>query len=712
VLSAISASIDARHIGRRPLLDALKQYLQRRHLLLVLDNFEHVLAAAPIVGELLAECPALSILATSRAPLRLTWEHEFPVGPLPVPDTNLDRRPEELVACPSVALLLEGMDRVGLTGGTDPQDLVVLADICRRLEGIPLAIELAAARARLFPPRALLDRLRHPLELLTGGPRDTPARHQAIRKTFDWSYDLLADSDQRLFRNLGVFLGGCTVEAAARVTVAATAADVEFVDALERLLESSLVRRSASAPAGKEPRLVLLEPVREYALERLDASGEADDVRQRHAIVYLELAELADLELKGPRQGEWIARLEREHGNLRLALRWFIECGDVARSLRMAAALSWFWWVRGYGREGLERFSEVLSLPSPEPPNGSLAMVRARALSGAGVLLYWHGDFEAASVHTHAALELYTEAGETRGCGFALNMLGNCALAQGDLDRSELLYEQSLAAYRVAADKRGMSQTLTNLGLVAHQRKNYDRANTLLTESVSMERAAGDARGVAIALGGLGIVQCYRGEFARSEATLRESLSLWRDMPERAVLPLLLEFCAVLAVATGNRLRALRVAGAAAALRDQIEAPRPPVWTPELHRWLEIARAAAGAELSAKAWNQGLALSADEAIAEALGADATPGIGRTPESSDQTRAERESLPGGLTMREAEVLRMVAAGNTNKEIANALVLSVATVERHLANIYTKIGARGRADATAFAITRGFLGRHRS
>ncbi|MBV9597481.1 MAG: tetratricopeptide repeat protein [Chloroflexi bacterium] len=702
VLSAILSCINARHTGRRLLLDALKRALQRRHLLLVLDNFEQVLQAAPLIAELLKDCPALTILATSRAPLRLSWEHEFPVGPLEIPDKELYRQPHELAACPSVALLLERMGRVGVADTQELDDLVALAEICRRLDGIPLAIELAAARARLLPPRAMLARLERPLNLLTAGPRDTPARHQTLRKTFDWSYDLLTDVDQKLFRQLGVFVGGCTIEAAARVSDGHSPVDVMFLDSLGRLVEASLLRREEQGPA-REARLSMLEPIREYALERLQASGEADLVRQRHAIAYLELAELADPELRGARQTEWLARLERDHGNLRVAQRWFIERGDVERSLRMAAALSWFWWISGFIREGLERLKEVLAQQAPHPRGALVTLARANALCGAGVLAYQQGDLASSSAHMHAALALYEHSGDARGRGLVLNTLGNCALVQGDVSRAELLYEQSLEAHRAAGDVRGQAQTMTNMGLVAFQSKNYDRAHRLLIESLSMERALGDTHGVAFALGSLGLVQCYRGELVAAQASFRESLSLWRDAGGRAYLPLLLEAYAVALAAGGDGLRAVRVAGGAAALREEIDAPRPAVWTPELNRWLDMARAAIGREASTKAWNEGLALSVEEVIAEALAAERLTGPRVMPVSSSKASDEPKALPSGLTPREAEVLRMVASGDTNKEIAGKLVVSIATVERHLANIYGKIGARGRADATAFAIT---------
>jgi len=706
VLSAIHASVQpGQPPGTRQALDALKRSLQKLHLLVVLDNFEQVLEAAPLISELLAACPLLTILATSRAPLRLTWEREFTVGPLAVPPADLDRRPDELMACPSVALLIERMASVGLAVSGEPDDLAALASICRRLDGIPLAIELAAARAKVLPPPALLARLERPLELLTGGPRDTPARHQALRKTFEWSYELLSDADQRLFRQLGVFVGGCTFEAAARVS-GAHMADIGFVDALGRLVASGLVSRQDYS-AGQEPRLGLLEPVREYALEQLQANGERDAALDRHATTFLELAERADPELRGLHEREWLARLDREHGNMLVALRWLLDLGDVERSLRLAGALGMFWWVRGFTREGLERIEQALALRAPEPEGASVRTARAHALALAGAALFWHGQFEGARAYEYAALDLYGETGDPRRRAFVLITLGSCALVEGDLDRAEALYAHCLELSRGAADQRGIAHVGMNMGLVAFYRRDYARAHALLTETIPALQANGDLRSAAFGLRELALLHCYRAEFDAAQACVRQGLALWRDVRGRVLLPFLLEAAALVAVATGDNVRGLRVAGGAVARRDEMDTPGPPGWMRELNRWLEKARDVLGPEASAQAWTDGLRLSVDAVVAEALAADrATAEALALAANPSQSSAAGEASP-GLTRRETEVLRMVASGHTNKEIASHLVLSVATVERHVANVYTKIGARGRADATRFAITHGLI-----
>jgi len=290
-----------------------------------------------------------------------------------------------------VALLIERMTGIGLGETDDIDDLTALAAICRRLDGIPLAIELAAARTKVLAPRALLARLERPLELLTGGPRDTPARHQALRNTFDWSYELLTEFDQRVFRHLGAFVGGCTFEAAARLCEL-PGVDIEFVDALGRLVDSGLVCRVDRGSAA-EPRLVLLEPVREYALEQLQARGERDAALARHADTYLEFAETADPQMRKRRQSEWFPRMEREHANLLVALRWFIDHAAAEQSMRMIYALCMFWWVHCFMREGSERMEEVLALPVPDPIPEAVEFARASALTAAAALAFWKGDY-------------------------------------------------------------------------------------------------------------------------------------------------------------------------------------------------------------------------------------------------------------------------------------------------------------------------------
>jgi ATP/maltotriose-dependent transcriptional regulator MalT len=362
----------------------------------------------------------------------------------------------------------------------------------------------------------------------------------------------------------------------------------------------------------------------------------------------------------------------------------------------MVYALFMFWWVRGFMREGLQRIQEVLALPDPDTPSESLVMARASALSAAGALTFWHGDIQTAEAYERAALALLGQTGPPDRRAFALITLANCAISRADLDTAESLYNRCVLLYRDAGDHRGAAQATMNLGLAAFERREYERARALLTEGIEGVRAAGDERGAAFGFRTLAALHCHLQDFNAAQACVRESLSIWRDTHGRVLLPFLLEAAAIVAAATGDHARGIKIAGGAAAVRDEMDTPPTPAWMRELNHWLEQARSALEPAAARQAWDEGLSLSVDATIAAAL----------TP-SPSTPRTARGQSPGSLTAREAEALRMVASGHTNKEIASQLSVSVATVERHLANVYSKIGARGRAEATALAITRGLV-----
>jgi predicted ATPase/DNA-binding CsgD family transcriptional regulator len=682
VLSAMAAAIRPGSPAKRPSVAALARWLQPLHILLVLDNFEQVQDAAPLVAELVAACPRLTVLVTSRAPLHLTWEHIITVGPLP--------------ASAAVALFLERSAAAGQDTNRTEKDLTSVTQICRRLDGIPLAIELAATRTRELSTVSLLTRLDRMFDVLTVGPRDGPPRHETLRSAFDWSYDLLTEFDRQTFRNLGVFVGGCSLEAAARICGARTPPDHRFIDAVGRLVDSGLINSATDAETS-ESRLQLLEPLREYAVEKLRVANEYEVVANRHANFYLDLAELVEPEIRGPRQATSLALLNREHANLLAALRWFTGCGVAESSLRMASALGLFWWASGYTRDGLEWLQFVLAMPGAESTDAAMTFARANALAAAGSLLFWHADVQASEVYNRRALALYDANSDPRRRAHALNELGNCAASSGELDRAEALYLRARELYAAAGDDRGVAQSVMDVGLIAFYRGKYAQAEELLTQSVSAVSAAGDTRGVSMAFRCLAMAQCYRDDFAAARASVRAGLLLSTDVRDRAFIPILLEAAGIIAIATGDCIRGLRLGAAAATLRDDMDMPIRPVWKRELMSSLERARTAIGPEKSAEAWAQGLTLGVSAAIAEAASTD------------DSTGADVADVrgPARLTHRETEVLRLLASGHTNKEIAGAIGLSIATVERHVANMYGKIHARGRAEATAFAITRGLF-----
>ncbi|HSH78927.1 MAG TPA: adenylate/guanylate cyclase domain-containing protein, partial [Herpetosiphonaceae bacterium] len=360
VASAIAQPVAVREHGGKPLLESLKDYLRDKHLLLLLDNFEQVTAAAPLVADLLAAAPRLSVLVTSREVLHLYGEHDVAVLPLTLPDPGHPMPLERLTQYEAVRLFIERAQAARSDFAVTNENAPAVAEICYRLDGLPLAIELAAARIRLLPPQAMLQRLTSRLRLLIGGARNLPERQQTLRGAIAWSYDLLEQDEQTLFRRLAVFVGGFGLDAVEAVCNVPGDLDVDVLDAVESLVGKSLLREAAAAD---EPRLGMLETIREYALERLDQGGEADETRRRHAAYFLQVAEEAEPQLAGRQQIAWLNRLELEHDNLRAALRWAIDCGDAATALRLVGSLSRFWHDRGYAGEGRQWLAQALALP-------------------------------------------------------------------------------------------------------------------------------------------------------------------------------------------------------------------------------------------------------------------------------------------------------------------------------------------------------------
>ncbi|MBV9542821.1 MAG: AAA family ATPase, partial [Chloroflexi bacterium] len=439
VAATIAQTLGVREVGSRPPLESLKSSLRGRQLLLVLDNFEQVLAAAVELGELLEECPRLQILVTSRAALRLSGEREVVVPPLalPSPDTPLS-------SCESVQLFAERAQAVKSDFRLTPVNAAAVAEICQRLDGLPLAIELAAARTRLLDPASILARLEHRLQLLVGGARDLPARQQTLRNTIAWSYDLLDSAEQALFRRLAVFVGGCTLEAATAVC----AVDLEVLDAAESLVVKSLVRPVVREPG--ETRLSMLETIREFGLEQLARTGELGAVRRRHAEYFSQLAERAEPGLAGPAVRGWLDRLETDHDNFRAALEWGLaEGGQTARetALRLAGALAGFWWTRSYWVEGRDRLERALAAA----PVRSAA--RMKALHGAGWLAHFQQDSASARSFLQQSLAIAQELQDQWTIAWVLHALGRVAYFEHDAGIARALAQQSLAIAEAIGDR-------------------------------------------------------------------------------------------------------------------------------------------------------------------------------------------------------------------------------------------------------------------
>ncbi|HEX5963529.1 MAG TPA: adenylate/guanylate cyclase domain-containing protein, partial [Gemmatimonadales bacterium] len=515
VPSAIASALGLRDQAGQTPAQAVREALAGKRLLLVLDNVEQVAASAPFVGELLAAAPDLEVLATSRLPLRLRAEREYPVTPLALPPAN-GMPPEQFLQYEAVRLFVERAQAVRAGFTLTPEIAPAVAEITRRLDGLPLAIELAAARVRLLPPAALLARLEKRLPLLIGGPRDAPARQQTLRDAIAWSYDLLTADEQALFRRLSIFAGGFSLEAAE--AVANPGGELDVLDGVDRLSEHSLLRPVAG-PAG-EPRFTMLETIREYGLERLEQGGEAETTRRAHTEFFLALVEGAEPKLTSPEQLVWLERLEAEHDNLRAALDWAL-VRDSQMALRLAGGLAWFWFFRGYLREGrgwLERTLAASGDPGP---------LHAEALAAAGRLARHLGDYGGAIALLERSLELARSFQDRRVEALALHELGALAgLAEGDAAREAALTEASLALWRELGDSWGIARTLNNLGYEAYLQGDLDRAVSLLDEGVTLARVAGDRSVLGYILDSRGVVAEAQGELARATDLYQEALTL------------------------------------------------------------------------------------------------------------------------------------------------------------------------------------------
>jgi predicted ATPase/DNA-binding CsgD family transcriptional regulator len=734
VAPRIADTLGLRGIEHWSPTERLRQFLEGKEFLLVLDNFEQVLDAAPLVADLLAACPLLTVLATSREPLHLRAEREFPTAPLALPDRARLPAPTALAETGAVALFVARVRAVRPDFALTAANAPAIAEICHRLDGLPLALELAAARSKLLPPEALLARLvrahgRAPLPLLNGGPRDLPARQQTLRGAIAWSYDLLAPEEQVLFRRLAVFVGGSTLDAFAAVCTVTGDGGAETLDGLTSLVDKSLVRQEEQAGA---PRPRMLELVREYALEALEASGEADTVRRRHADYFLTLVEAAERGLKGPAQRSWLTTLTTEYDNLRAAFGWATEHGEAEMALRLAGALVWFWHAaeREHRSEGRRWLKEALAMPAASAPTSA----RARALYGAGILAWRHGDraampacFEESVAAARAAddrralasavgglsmvawlngdmeamrtriaegLALFAAVDDDWGRAWHLCGVGIAAMGCGDTPMARARFSESLELYQRLGDRWTSALPLVYLARIALREREDARARALFEEALVLFREQGD---IAHTVYALAAIARRQGERERAVVLCRESLGLCREIGWRQGIAWCLTELAALLAAAGQPERAARAFGAAEVLRD---ATLPIPASDRIDYDVEIAAVRAHLDAAAfdAAWQEGRAAPVDDVIADALAAlSAGPKAAAVPATMSPTA--------GLSPREVEVLGLLAEGQSNKEIAAALTLSVHTVERHLVNVYAKIGARGRADAVAFALRHG-------
>jgi predicted ATPase len=652
--SAIADVIGVRETPDRPLAAALGEWLGDRSALLVLDNFGHVLPAAPLIGDLLAAAAGLKVLATSRTPLRVRGEHEYPVPPLAVPAAG-----DAAADSPAVQLFAGRAQEVKPSFELSEDNTEAVAEICRRLEGIPLAIELAAARVKLLTPEQILGRLEEKrLSFLTGGG----GQQETLRDAIEWSYNLLDERGKSLFARLAVFVGGTSLETAENVAGQPLGLEFgEVLDSIASLVDNGLVRQGEAADG--EPRFRMLETIREYALERLSESGELEDARNRHLQRYVELAETTEPELTRAGQAVWLERLSEENDNIRAALAWSFESGQVELGLRLAGALVRFWSVRGLMTEGRRWLTEALTASTGVQP-----AVLAKAYFAAGFAALGQGDYPEAKPFFEESLKLAREAGETRleaqalqqlgwlvmsagtyeedhtvrardlaekaldlarGIGDklvqsgALNILAEVAAEEGDEAAANALYEQSLALRRELGDKRLIANSVLTLGRAELTRGESSRAESLLQEGCALARELGDTWSVSLALINLGRLALLNGDVAEAPRLFTEGLKLAKERGDKRVAAECLQGLGAVSATQGDGAQAARLFAAGEALLEAIGATPTAVEVTISKQFVPALKASLGEESFSVEWAAGRAQSPEGAIELGLQAAAS-----------------------------------------------------------------------------------------
>jgi predicted ATPase/DNA-binding CsgD family transcriptional regulator len=816
VMPSIAHTLGLQEANGDSIIDRLAAFLREQHVLLVLDNFEQILPAGRYLAVLLESCPDLTLLVTSREILHLRAEQQISLSPLALPRLERLQDPESLHQFAAVELFIQRVQSIKPDFHLTKANARPIAEICHRLDGLPLAIELAAARIKILSPQALLARLEHRLRVLTGGALDLPERQRTLRNTIAWSYDLLDTSEQRLFRRLAVYVNGCTLEEAEALCIAldgGSASDVQHVmDGITSLLDKSLLQQSEQET--QEPRFGMLETIREYGFECLQESEEIADCQQAHALYFLSLAEQAEQGLKGAQQVAWLHRLEAEQGNFRAALGWFIERGAADAALRFAGALWRFWWTRGYFHEGQHWLQAALEQPEMDQTDHTTAL-RAKALCGLGWISSFLGDIAAAQTALEESAALFQQIGDQAGRAEALSELAEGVYRKDDTPAARALLEQCVTLSRDAGDQWILAMSLRTLGqfIYGFDPGDRKRATQLLEESMSLSRILGDKVGlmrsieglmrvslaqgdvaraailakenlilaqeidnmpdyvevltrvatatlyqgeeaqaiallheciaraqelgetdhaknnVAIALRMLGSIALHHGTLDQATAMLVRSLSLARDVGFKDEIGLVLavlgearrmqgdraqarKFCseglalsreiehgagigrnlmglAYIAIDEGRRDMAARLLGAASHWLNP-ETELDPFERGAYDHSVHVLRQRLGNGAYSDAWTQGQVFTLDQV----LDAREAPVSGR---SADTVR-----IPSVLTVREVEVLRLLAQGLTNARIAEQLVISRHTVNNHVRSILSKLGVSSRSGATRFAV----------
>ena len=617
---AIVAAMAAAALGVREKVDrdleaGVKAFTADREVLLVLDNFEQVRSAAPLVAELLAGSPRLRILVTSRAPLHLSAEREYAVNPLDLPD--LERLPSvaSLSQYGAVALFIDRATAVRAGFAVTNANASAIAEICSRLDGLPLAIELAAARVKLLAPEAILDRLVRRLPVLAQGPTDLPARQRTLRGTMEWSYELLTEPERAFFRRLGVFAGGWGIEACEAVCNPLDELGIDTLAGLTSLSDNSLIHRADSDADGGDPRFAMLQVVREFATDQLEADDHATAVRRRHAQAVLDLAERAEPELTGRDLPLWQRRMRREEDNVRAALRWAVDNGEAMVGLRISAALWRFWQYWAEFREGRRWLETLLQVPSAAEPSEA----RARALRALGSIAYWQGDADLASSLYEEALSIYRDIGDERGIADALFDSAWAAIGRGDIVDATSRARDARELYERADDRGGTTRVESFLVTGAYLMGgggSKDEAIAAIRRALAVAREQGRLFDEADLLGSIGFVQFRAGEYEDALAGFRESVRLWRAARNVGMAPYL-KMGAALELRLGRHDRAARLAAAAARAVDEMGGELPSAMIGDINPLDEVANLLSPDDF-AQAVEDGRAMSFDEAMTYAL----------------------------------------------------------------------------------------------
>jgi predicted ATPase/DNA-binding NarL/FixJ family response regulator len=697
--AAVAHVLKLDHGDKRSPAESVTAYLRQRTLLLALDNFEHLLPAAARVAALLAAAPGLKVLVTSREPLNLRLEHRVPVAPLVLPDLqSVD--PASVARSPAGALFVEHARRLQPDFALAPTDASALAALLHRLDGIPLAIQIAAVHSHVLSSEAMLARLEGQALLSSEEAQDGPARHHSLRRAMDWSYDLLSPTDQAAFGQLGVFVGGWTLEAVEAVLQEREPASPVWA-ILGRLVDKSLVQVEA---VHDDRRYRMLEPIREYALERLAEAGESDTVRQRHAAYYLALAEqAAPAVLPLFEETAW-RRVEAEHENVLAVLRWAVGRGDSDLSLRLTGSLADVWAVRGYVGEGRRWLEAARALGSTAPP-----VVLARALAGEGILTGFEGDYPRAKSLLQDALALVEPLRDPMLTARLQSLLGDFAMLQGNAAVARELLERSLALSRQAADGPGVAFALISLGRSFALLDDQERAEAAIREGLDFARTADIPRLMSVALMNLAQLELRRNDYPDAARLAAEALRLARAGGYRRIIKQVVAIAALVSGRHRGLDRAVRLLAAVDLWR---------LWGQILMVSATNDDPAAYAALQTRARQQMGEAAYRSAVAEAqvLSVDQVADLAQIA-LEPRVRSGRDRLPAGpareaaprrvLSDRQRAVLRLVGEGLPNKQIATALSIGERTVKSHVASALNKLGADNRAHAAVVAIQRGLL-----